>query len=95
MSSASTKDMGEIDVTTLKPSSRRAHEERAELEARGLSKVDGRTLRRRGRTVTFSTKTTPDTIKAIQRIAMAENLTMVEVLERAIEIYAKSLRGDR
>lgn len=93
MSSASTKDMGEIDVSALKPSSRKAHEERAELEARGLSKVDGRTLRRRGRTETFSTKTTPDTIQAIQRMAMAENLTMVEVFEKAIEEYAKALRG--
>lgn len=94
MSSASTKkDTGEIDMGTVRPLSRRAHEERADLEAQALTKVDGRSLRRRGRTETFSTKTTRDVIETIQRIASVEGITMVEVVERAVDAYDKRLKG--
>lgn len=95
MNSASTKDMGEIDVSTLKPNSRKAHEERADLEAKAMNKVDGRTLRRRGRTETFSTKTTRDVIETVQRIAQAEGVPMVEVFEAAIKAYDRALKGQR
>ena len=95
MSNGSIKDTGEIDVSTLKPPSRKAHLERGEAETEALSKVDGRTLRRRGRTETFSTKTTPDVIQTLQRIAMAEDISMVEVFERALEAYDRALRGSR
>lgn len=96
MSSGSTKkDMGEIDMATVQPISRRAHEARAEAEEAALRKVDGRSLRRRGRTETFSTKTTRDVIETIQRIASVEGISMVEVVERAVDAYDKRLRGQK
>lgn len=94
MSSASTKkDAGEIDLAALQAPSRRAHEERANAEEAALRKVDGRTLRRRGRTETFSTKTTRDVIETIQRIASIEGISMVDVVERAVADYDRKLRG--
>lgn len=95
MTSASTKPVGEIDMATLRPTSRKAHDERADLEAKALGKVDGRTLRRRGRTETFSTKTTREIIETVQRIAQAEGVPMVEVFEEAIKAYDRALKGTR
>ncbi len=95
MTSASTKDAGEIDMNALRPTSRKAHEAREDAENAALGKVDGRTLRRRGRTETFSTKTTRDVIEMVQRIARAENMTMVEVFEAAMKAYDHRLRGNK
>ena len=95
--SSSTKkpDAGELDISRLAPTSRRAHEEREEAERDALKRTDGRTLRRKGRTETLSTKTTPETIQAIQRIATAEGMTMVEVVEKAVEVLDRHLRGNK
>ena len=89
------QDTGEIDVTRLQPQSRRgaAHIEREQAEQEALKRTDGRTLRRKGRTATLSTKTKHDTIETIQRIAKVEGLTMVEVIEKAVELYDRKLRG--
>lgn len=90
-----TKGGGEIDLSALKPTARRAHEEREQAEAQALQKTDGRTLRRRGRSETFSTKTTLEVIQTIQRIAQVEGVGMVDVFEAAIRDYDKRLRGVR
>lgn len=86
---------GEIDVTTLRPKTRgEAHveRERAELDALN-TKIDGRTLRRRGRTQTLSTKVKPETMAVLHRIVQAHNMTMVEVIEQSVEMFDRHLRG--
>jgi len=88
---------GDIDVTALRPRTRgEAHveRERAELEALG-NKVDGRTLRRRGRTQTLSTKVRPETVATLHRIVQAHNMTMVEAIEQAVEMLDRHLRGSK
>jgi hypothetical protein len=57
------------------------------------TKRDGRSLRRTGRTEPFSTKVKPETLETIHRIAAAEGMTMVKVLEAAINLYDRQLRG--
>lgn len=94
MTNASTKELeGEIDISKLAPKSRGAHELREDLENQSLRRPDGRNLRRKGRTETLSTKTSRVTIDTIQRIAMAEGKTMVEVIEAAVAMYDRHLRG--
>jgi hypothetical protein len=58
-----------------------------------MTRVDGRTLRRKSRNVTLSTKTKEETMQTIQRIAAAESMTMVEVIEKAVELFDRHLRG--
>jgi hypothetical protein len=89
------RDAGEIDLDQIGPQSRAgsAHIEREQAEAEALKRTDGRTLRRKGRTETLSTKVKPETIQLIQRIAAAEGKTMVEVLEWALELLDRHLKG--
>jgi hypothetical protein len=44
-------------------------------------------LRRTGRTVMFGTRVTPEFDNQLRRIAMEQGLTLVEVLERALNLY--------
>lgn len=53
-------------------------------------RIDGRTLRRTGRTVQFATKVTPELEARIKQIAIRDNLKIVEVLEQAIEAYERN-----
>lgn len=52
-------------------------------------RVDGRSLRRSGRTVRFATTVTPDFDAQVREIAQEESILIVEVLERALQQYAK------
>ena len=49
--------------------------------------MDGRTMRRSGRTVQFATRVSPEFDERIRQIAMREGLLLVEVLERALDAY--------
>ena len=51
------------------------------------SRMDGRTMRRSGRTVQFATRVSPEFDERIRQIAMQEGLLLVEVLERALDAY--------
>jgi hypothetical protein len=53
-------------------------------------RVDGRTMRRSGRTVQFATRVSPDFDERIRQIAMRDRLLLVEVLEQALEAYEAS-----
>lgn len=57
------------------------------------SRIDGRTLRRSGRTVQFATRVSPEFDKRIRQIAQRDGLLIVEVLERALQ--ALEHRGSR
>ncbi len=50
-------------------------------------RIDGRTMRRSGRTVQFATRVSPAFDERIRRIAMREGMLLVEVLERALDAY--------
>lgn len=52
-----------------------------------LGRIDGRTLRRSGRTVQFATRVSPEFDERVRGIAVREGLLIVEVLERALEAY--------
>lgn len=94
MTSASTKGIeGPIDINKLAPKGRNAHEVREDLENNQLRRPDGRHLRRKGRTETLSTKTSRITIETIQRIAQGEGKSMVEVIEEAVALYDRHIRG--
>ena len=53
-------------------------------------RLDGRTMRRSGRTVQFATRVSPDFDERVRQIAMRDGMLLVEVLERALEAYEQS-----
>jgi hypothetical protein len=53
-------------------------------------RIDGRTLRRSGRTVQFATRVSPEFDERVRRIAMRDGLLLVEVLEKALDAYERS-----
>ena len=55
-----------------------------------VGRIDGRTLRRSGRTLQFATRVTPAFDSRIRRIAQRDGILIVEVLERALEALEKS-----
>lgn len=58
--------------------------------ARG--RIDGRTLRRSGRTVQFATRVSPEFDDRLRQIAQRDRMLLVEVLERALDAYEQSRR---
>ena len=52
-------------------------------------RLDGRSLRRSNRIVQFATRVTPEFDRRIREIARDEHLLIVEVLERALDVYEK------
>lgn len=61
----------------------------AALHAETAPRLDGRTLRRSGRTLTFATKVTPEFDTRLREAAQRDGLLFVEVLERALDAYEK------
>ena len=53
-------------------------------------RLDGRTLRRSGRTLTFATKVTPEFDARLRETAQRDGLLFVEVLERALDAYEQT-----
>lgn len=52
--------------------------------------LDGRSLRKTGRTVQFNTKVTPEFNAKIKLIAQRDGFLLAEVLELAVECYEKN-----
>lgn len=50
-------------------------------------RVDGRSLRRSGRTVQFATRVTPEFDRELRATADREGILIVELLERALQAY--------
>jgi hypothetical protein len=61
--------------------------QRADAAAPQAARMDGRTMRRSGRTVQFATRVSPGFDERIRQIAMRDGLLLVEVLECALEAY--------
>lgn len=63
---------------------------RTEAAVSQRGRIDGRTMRRSGRTVQFATRVSPEFDERIRQIAMREGMLLVEVLERALDAYETS-----
>ena len=59
---------------------------------RGYERIDGRTLRKTGRTVQFATRVSMEFDDRLRRLAQRDGLKLCEVLERALEAYEASRR---
>lgn len=87
-------EAGEIDMNRVGPSSRRsAAQDRETAEREALARPDMHQARRKGRTDTFSTKTKPEYIALLGRIAVGSGWTMVEAFEKAVEALDREHRG--
>jgi hypothetical protein len=49
---------------------------------------DGRSLRATGRTAQLSTRVQPETLQQLRQLAARDRITMAEVIERALDLYA-------
>jgi hypothetical protein len=74
----------------------KAHLDRREAERAAKKRVDWRKDRpKTDRTEPLSFKVSMETVNLIQGLARAEQVKMVDILERALEMYANHLRGNR
>ena len=62
-----------------------------QLEIEDYERVDGRTLRKTGRTIPFSTRLNADTDRLIRRIAGKHGILIAEVVERGALLLQKEL----
>lgn len=53
---------------------------------------DGRSARRTGRTIQFATRVSPEFDSRLRSLAQRDGLLLVEVLERALDLYEQSSR---
>src|SRR5262245_381217 len=65
-------------------------EEAPQPTPRPRRRIDGRSLRKTGRTVQFATRVSWEWDDKLRRIAKRDGLYLVEVLERALEAYEKA-----
>jgi hypothetical protein len=56
-----------------------------------MPRLDGRSARRTNRTLQFATRVTPEWDAELRALAQRDGLMLVEVLERALELYKKQL----
>lgn len=52
--------------------------------------TDGRSLRATGRTTQLSTRVKPETVQLLRQLAARDRITMAEVIERALDLYASN-----
>lgn len=76
------------------PSARGETRQVTAAEPPRAGRIDGRTLRRSGRTVQFATRVSPEFDERVRRIAMRDGLLLVEVLERALDAYEHSCKKE-
>ena len=60
---------------------------RASTSVARPARLDGRTMRRSGRTVQFATRVSPEFDERVRQIAMRDGMLLVEVLEHALDAY--------
>ena len=56
-------------------------------------RIDGRSLRKTGRTVQFATKVSLEFDDKLRRIAQRDGLLLIEALERALEAYEETRKS--
>lgn len=72
----------------------RADQPGNQLAASAEGRIDGRTLRRSGRTVQFATRVSPEFDERIRQIAKRDGMLLVEVLEQALNALEAKRRID-
>lgn len=50
--------------------------------------TDGRSLHATGRTAQLATRVKPETLQLLRQLAARDRITMAEVIEKAIDLYA-------
>jgi hypothetical protein len=65
----------------------------AALPREEYHRIDGRSLRKTGRTVQFATKVSVEFDDTLRRIAQRDGLLLVEVLERALKAYEEAKKN--
>jgi hypothetical protein len=50
--------------------------------------TDGRSLRATGRTAQLATRIKPEALRLLRQLALRDGITMAEVIERALDLYA-------
>jgi hypothetical protein len=50
--------------------------------------TDGRSLRATGRTAQLATRIKPEALTLLRQLALRDGITMAEVIERALDLYA-------
>ena len=65
----------------------------AQPDTEDYERVDGRTLRKTGRTIPFSTRLNADTDRLIRRIAGKHGILIAEVVERGAILLQKELES--
>lgn len=81
-----------LSLDELEPTGRDTAAERQKKEAGATAKVDGRTLRRTGRSRQVMMRTTPAYEQEIKAIADAHNWTIGQTLERAVDELKRKLK---
>jgi hypothetical protein len=64
----------------------------AALSSSGRRRIDGRSLRKTGRTLQFATRVTEEFDDLLHKIAVRDGLKLVEVLERGVAAYENAQR---
>jgi hypothetical protein len=80
-----------VEAAAPTPPPIRQPEPQPELE--DYERVDGRTLRKTGRTIPFSTRLNADTDRLIRRIAGKHGILIAEVVERGALLLQKELEN--
>lgn len=84
----------EIDLDSVGPLARNdASGQRERAEKEGLTKIDGRNRRRKNRTEAMTFRFSPEIRETIIRLAEAETVDFVEIVEAAIKLYDRTKRG--
>lgn len=72
---------------------RSARDERARAEAETRAKVDGRKLRRKGRTEQVGIRITPEARERLERLSQLHGLSFAEVVEKSLVLLEKQTKG--
>ena len=65
------------------------HPRQPAIDLGNYERIDGRSLRRTGRTIQFNTRVTPVFDMRLRELAQRDHLSLAEVLERALSLYDK------
>jgi hypothetical protein len=81
------------EVETPTPTQPQVRHPEPQLEIEDYERIDGRTLRKTGRTIPFSTRLNADTDRLIRRIAGKHGILIAEVVERGALLLQKELEN--
>jgi hypothetical protein len=75
------------EIAPVAPSEPPPHKPQAVGRGGGQKRIDGRSLRKSGRTVPFATRVSEEFEELLHKIAKRDGLLLVEVLEKGVSAY--------